>query len=326
MNKFISALILLITSLIVTSCDKDIQVNDDYKNISIVYGLINPNDSVSYIRIEKAFLSNGDIYQDAQVADSNIYPYKLDVKIYSENRTIEFDTITIYNKNEGVFYAPKMTVYYAVTKGLFNTNDTYYLEVRNPKTGDLITSSSKLIDGSKIRFDYPNFSVSFVSDKEVTFKSIPGARLYQLNVRFHYTEGFLNNGDTIFSQHYVDWIFPTYTSRELSGGEDMLMPYVGAEFFSNLKNNIPIKPNVFRYIGQTEFILSTADDIFNIYMDVNKPSTSIVIDRPTFTNIENGYGIFASRSNGGGFYNLNLQTQLELRNMEDLNFVQMPTK
>ncbi|NOR87558.1 MAG: DUF4249 family protein [Bacteroidales bacterium] len=328
MNKIFPIILLLLAATIWTSCEKGIEINDDYKDITIVYGLINPNDSVSYLRIEKAFLSNGDIYQDALNPDSNLYSYKLDVKILADDgsRTIEFDTITIYNKEDGIFYSPKMVVYYAVTKNLLDKDKTYNLEITNPKTGDFISSSTGLVDGSRINFGYPNFSVSFINDKSVTFRSIKGARLYQLNIRFHYTEGLLVRGDTIFSEHYSDWLFPGITSRSLDGGEEMAIPYIGNEFYTNLLNTIPVKENVFRYSGQAEFILSMADDIFNIYMDINKPSTSIVLDRPAYTNIENGYGIFASRSFFSDYYGLNLLSIGKLREYESLNFVQRPIK
>ncbi len=321
MNRLFAALFLVALGLFTMSCDKEIDINDDYEDIAIVYGLLNPNDSISYLRIEKAYLSDGDIYQAAQVADSNLFPNKLDVKVYSNNRVITFDTITIYNKKEGIFYAPKMVVYYAVTKGLLNVNDTYNLEIKNPETGQLITSSTSLIDGSSIRFDYPNLSITFESDKAVTFKSIENGRLYQLNLRFHYTEGLLSGSDTTFSEHYVDWIFPGITSKELYGGEDLFIEYSGEEFYSNLLNAIQYKDNVVRMIGQCEVILGVADETFNVYMDVNKPSASIVIDRPAFTNIENGYGIFASRSYGGGLYSLNNFTKNRLKTFEQMNFI-----
>lgn len=321
MNKLYSIFLLLILPFFWVSCDKEVELLDDYQDITIVYGLINPNDSISYIRIEKAFLSDGDIYQAAQVPDSNLYPYKLNVRIYSQNTSIIFDTITVYNKQEGIFYAPKMQVYYAVTDGKLNTEESYNLEITNPKTGDVVTSSTKLIDGSSIRFDYPNFSISFENDKSIEFKTIPDARLYQLNIRFHYTEGLINGSDTAFSEHYVDWVFPAIKSQDLYGGDNMDIPYIGEQFYSNLINTIPYKDNVVRFIGQCEVILSTADDTFDVYLEVNKPSTSIIIERPSFTNIENGYGIFATRSNGGGLYNLNLQSKGHLKSIEELNFV-----
>ncbi|NPD46436.1 MULTISPECIES: hypothetical protein [unclassified Lentimicrobium] len=321
MNRLYAIILFLTIPFMWMSCDKDVKILDDFKDITIVYGLMNPNDSISYIRIERAYLTNGDIYQSAQIADSNLYPYKLDVKIKSGNQTITFDTVTIFNKNEGIFYAPKMQVYYAVTKGKFNSDNNYDLEISNPKTGSLITSTSKFHNGSGLRFDYPNFSITFESDKVVEFKSIANARTYQLNLRFHYMEQILN--DTTTRQYkYVDWVFPTYSSLTLTGGENMEVPYIGEEFYANLMNNIPPAGNLKRYYGQIELILSTADDTFNTYLEVNKPSSSLVIDRPAFTNIENGYGIYAGRSSGGGFYRMNLQTISKVKTLPDLNFVE----
>ena len=118
MNKIFAFLAFVITLAVFTSCDKDIEINDDYKDITIIYGLLDPTDSISYLRIEKAFLSNGDIYQAAQIPDSNIFSYKLDAKLLDKDGdvVVVFDTTTIYNKEEGIFYAPVMQVYYAVAE------------------------------------------------------------------------------------------------------------------------------------------------------------------------------------------------------------------
>jgi len=326
MNKIFTAILLLSISLSWVSCEKGVQINDDYQNITIVYGLIDPLDSLSYVRIEKAFLTDGDIFQAAQVPDSNSYPYKLDVKMTSETtgHIINFDTLTVFNKDDGIFYAPKMMVYSAVTKNLLNTEDTYDLEIHNPKTGEIITSKSKLIDGSGIRFknNYPNNSAWFHKDKSVKFNPITDARIYQLNIRFHYTEGLVNNGDTTFSSHYVDWVFPSVYRSQNQEGNEIEVKIIGDEFYANLVNNIPYKENVFRYDGPVDFIVSVADNTFNTYMEINKPSSSLVIDRPEYTNIENGYGLFASRSKGGGTYPLHDLSVIKLRSYESLNFVQ----
>lgn len=320
MNRLYVLILFLAIPFMWMSCEKDVKILDDFKDITIVYGLINPNDSISYLRIERAFLTNGDIYESAQIADSNLYPYKLDVKIKSGNQTITFDTVTIFNKNEGIFYAPKMQVYYAVTKDKINSNDEYKLEINNPVTGSFISSSSEFHDGSGLKFDYPNFSITFEYNKVVEFKSIKNARTYQLNLRFHYMEQ-TRNDTTTRAYKYVDWIFPTYNSLTLTGGENMGVPYIGEEFYANLINNIPATENLDRYFGEIELILSTADDTFNTYLEVNKPSSSLVVDRPAFTNIENGYGIFAGRSNGGGLYRMNNQTKTRVKTLPGLNFI-----
>jgi hypothetical protein len=59
-------------------------------------------------------------------------------------------------------------------------------------------------------------------------------------------------------------------------------------------------------------------------MKVNGPSTSLVQDRPEFTNIENGIGLFSSRYLKKRNLQLNPLTEQEIINMEDLSFVKSP--
>lgn len=320
MKKLVLFIILFASSLFWLSCDKEVELLADYKDITIVYGLINPLDSISYIRIEKAYLTDGNILDAAQIADSNQYPYKLDVKMKSGNQNIVFDTITVHNKEGGIFYAPDMQVYYAVTKDALVENQEYQLEITNPKSGKVITSSTSPVDASRIDFTYPPFlTIDMTKDKTVKFESIAGVRLYQLNIRFHYAEYNINTGDSTL--HYVDWVFPTAKTDFLDGGEEVVYPYIGEQFYSNLLANIPFKEGIERYNGQMELIVSAADENFNTYMEVNNATNySLVIDRPSYTNIENGYGLFASRSTQDKFYNLSQPSIVKLTTYDQMNF------
>lgn len=318
MKKIYLFILLLSSSLFWISCDKDVKLLADYKDIPVVYGLINPIDSISYLRIEKAFLTDGDVFEAAAIADSNLYPYKLNVRLYSDNVNIAFDTMTVHNKEGGIFYSPDMQVYYAVTKDLLNDEDEYFLEITNPVTGKIVTSSTNLIDGSRMAIDYPRNKISFQTDKSIEFKSIANGRLYEVNLRYHYKEVNINTNDTTW--HYVDWILPSQTSLYLTGGESMYFLYSGDAFYANLLQNIPVNNSVFRLTGDCDVIVSVADETFNVYMDVNSPSTSLVIDRPSFTNIENGYGIFASRTYQVKSAPLTANSISILRSYEELNF------
>jgi len=318
MKKIYLFILLLSSSLFWISCDKDVELLAEYEDIPIVYGLINPVDSVSYLRIEKAFLTNGDIFEAAAEPDSNLYSYKLNVRLYSDNMSITFDTMTVHNKEGGIFYSPDMQVYYAVTKDLLNDEDKYFLEITNPVTGKVVTSSTSLIDGSRMSIDYPRNKISFQTDKSIEFKSIENGRLYDVNIRFNYKEVNVNTNDTTW--HYVDWVLPSQTSLNLTGGESMYFLYSSSAFYSNLLQKIPVNNSVFRLTGNCDVIVSVADETFNVYMDVNTPSTSLVIDRPSFTNIENGYGIFASRTYQVKTAPLTSQSIGILRTYEELNF------
>ncbi|MBK8876748.1 MAG: hypothetical protein IPN13_23830 [Bacteroidetes bacterium] len=57
MNMKLTAICGLIAgSMLFSACDNDIDLLAPYKEIGVVYGLINPKDTVQYVRIQRAFL------------------------------------------------------------------------------------------------------------------------------------------------------------------------------------------------------------------------------------------------------------------------------
>jgi hypothetical protein len=125
---------LFIVLFISTSCDKTLNVNAEWKDITIVYGLLDQNDSVQYIKITKAFLGEGDALTFSKIADSSNYKEKLEVTMEEWDKPTQydstlknvyvFDTTTIYNKEAGdsIFYFPVQLVY---------KNKAYYQEHKN---------------------------------------------------------------------------------------------------------------------------------------------------------------------------------------------------
>jgi len=304
----------------ILSCSKEIDLLDDYKDIPIIYGVIDAEDSISYIRIQKAYLSDGNIYESAQIADSNLYSYKLDVKIQSGNQSIIFDTITIDNKDSGLFFTPRTQMYYAVTKDLLNINQTIELEVSNPVTGNVATSSAVLPDASGIVFTHPVYFISFESDTRVDFKTLEGIRIYQLCMRFHYMEMLPNDSSTCVYK-YTDWMFNFQKSRTLYGGEMISFPVKSASFYANLMNTIPPADELERYHGMIELIVYTSEESLYSYYESELPSNSVVMHKVQFTNIDNGFGVFAGMSSDNRFLRINNQSKTRIRNLEGLNFV-----
>ncbi len=322
MRKIWIISMITIISIAMLSCSKDIEVNDDYKDITIVYGLLDSEDSLSYIRIEKAFLSQGNIYQDAQIADSNQYPYKLEVSVSDANGThIIFDTTTVYNKEDGIFYKDKMKVYMADTKGKLQPNTVYTLKVYNPINGQEQTSQCKLLDASTFIYDgyYPGPRVSFIKTHDVRFKTIPNVSAYQLLIRFHYIDSLTT--DHSLSYHHVDMLTPVLFNNANAVGTRVNIGVNGDSWFDNLKAKIPVKPNVLRFEDKVDFIIYMADTDYKTYMEIHQPNSSLVIDRPEFTNITNGYGLFAARTKYISQHKLNGKTVLALQAIPELNFV-----
>lgn len=313
-------LLSILVLLIFSTCNKDIKLLDDYKDTTIVYGLINPNDSISYIRIEKAFFTGGDVFEAVQIQDSNQFNYKLDVKLIQGKKTITFDTITIFNKEDGIFYAPKMLMYYAVTKDLLNTTDSLYLEIFNPKTKEYTTSSTFLHNGLLINYVYPILTIAFENEYYIQFKSLPNTRQYKLDLRFNYMEQ-IHDDESSREYKYIDWAFPIFTTSNSYGDEVVKFFQYGETFYDLVVEHIKPTDVLERYFGSIELKITSGDNVLKNYVDTHRPGASLVSGQQEYTNIKNGYGVFAARSGTEGFYRLHLTTIYRLQKLKELNFI-----
>lgn len=289
---------------LISACSTDFEINADWKEITVVYGLLDQNDSVHYIKVTKAFLGSGNALAFAQNPDSSSYGNNIEVKVqeYSNgviNNEFYLDTLTVFNKEEGAFYYPKQLVYWFKNKNL-NPENTYKLVIKNKLNGKIISSETQLVrDFSVIKPSPSSSSVMFHTLNPVIVKwySAKFGRLYQLIIRFNYKEENLATGIT--TNKYLDWNLGSQSSKGIDGDEDMESNYYGESFYSFLGNAIQVDPNIKRYttIPNINFMFSVAGDDFATYMEVNKPSTDIIQERPEYTNINNGIGIFSSRFN-----------------------------
>ena len=74
---------LLVFSMVFMACETDFDVNANWKEVTVVYGLLDQSEQEQYIKINKAYLGEGDALQLATIADSvNYDPSDLEVKIY----------------------------------------------------------------------------------------------------------------------------------------------------------------------------------------------------------------------------------------------------
>ncbi|HIK62595.1 MAG TPA: hypothetical protein EYG01_01145, partial [Flavobacteriales bacterium] len=113
---------LLVFSMVFMACETDFEVNTSWKEVTIVYGPLDQSEAQQYIKINKAFLGEGNALQMASVADSSNYnPEDLEVIIYKVKEgafgaydTIGFvtlDTTTSIIKDDGLFSTEKNIIY-----------------------------------------------------------------------------------------------------------------------------------------------------------------------------------------------------------------------
>jgi len=337
-SAIISALLLV---FLFQSCDNEVSTIGEWEDITAVYGLLNQNDSISYIKITKAFLGEGNALTFAQVTDSSEYDIRLEVSVeeYNEGqyvKTIDFDTTTVYNKEEGIFYSGSQQVYKAVTKNMLDDGNTYKLVIHNPETGKTITGETSLVDGSMVinkpiinNAARPTINIQDNEyPKEVQVTTTKNGRRYGVYATFHYEEVFVGNTTPV--QKSIVWrSFPVRKSSGIEGGDETLnFDFITHSFWDWLIESVPYEDLDTedsveeRYAGQLVFTFEVAEDQFNTYMEVNEPTTSIVQDRPEFTNIENGIGLFSARySKERAFFLSEVSSNMLWNDFYELKFI-----
>jgi len=341
------ALLFLLPILAIThySCETDFDVTADYKEIAIVYGLLSQNDTTHYLRITKAFLGDGNALVYALNPDSSSFGTLIDVKLLEMSdtdvlREIIFDTVTIHNKdagdvnyldNKGDFYAPDQLMYKA--NAILDPARNYKLMVRNRSTGYEIESVTNLVlDFTITKPTAPannlpklDFKREPVSNQKIEWNSAANGRLYQPVIQFYYKETSLpNTADTIL--RFFEWIFPAVNSKSLVGGEKMIIEFSSEEFYRLCEEKVPypdasVENNVnIRIADYFNLKFVVAGDEFSTYLDVNSPTTGLLLEKPTYTNIENGLGVFSSRYTKNRIVRVGDNIKKDLMNTTELHF------
>lgn len=311
------------------SCSTKVDLYADYKDIPIIYGLIDATQDTNYVKIVRAFSGSDDASINANevalIADSCNYPGKLNAYIvqyesnygdeyYPTGDTIFLDTITIHDKEEGAFYAPNQKVYYTTRAFRANTatrHFKYRLEI--PKGNDTVVSETGVVGGEN--FQIFTSKVDFVSEandktSKITFRKADNAVVYYLKMQFFYRE--IKQGvETVKEVHQA---FPAMAADDMMAENDIYtIKYSQNLLFVLLESAIGGDTlNVTRYFG--DFYLSLAaggEELYN-YIQVNQQAGGFSQTIPDYTNIHGGYGVFSSRVNLEKKVGLTPRTQIDL--------------
>lgn len=310
-------LLLLPISLALFSCKETLDPISNFKETAVVYGLLDQNDSIHYVKITRAFIGPGNALQIAQNPDSSYFnAVNAVVEEYingvSTGRSWSLRDTVIDNKNEnGAFYAPDQQLYVFYSKGLDNSsnptqtalldNATYRLKATINNGLFEINGETSLVSGISTNTDAPTYSFKFI-DNEGAYRST--------TVAVTVGNSFVVN--TSMDVHYTDFIGSAETPRtlkinlgetECEPGDNKQFIANGATFYQAIASHCAAngEPLVDKrnFTGLTIRVVGGHDDLYK-YMLVNQPSSSLAQSKPTFTNLTatNEHpviGIFSSR-------------------------------
>ena len=284
------------------SCETDFDVNANWKDVTIVYGLIDPNNEDQLIKINKAYLGQGDAIQMASISDSTNYdPSNLIVKIHRVREQVfnTYDTLstvvltdTVLDKDDGLFSTDDNIIYtFKKPSSFYNTNSIYVLEILNLSSGQKVTSETEIINSFSFESLNPSFEWGLYNGeladslrfrtKNIEWQNSKNGVIYQLDILINYLESGIVKS--------LSWSQPIV---EYSSG-NMSLKIKGDQFFQFLENNLD--NNTTKQFLNLDLVMTIGAQDLKTYIDVNQPFSGIVQERPVFSNIDNGVGLFSSR-------------------------------
>ena len=301
--------------LVFLSCEKkDFSVNSPKnEEVTVVYGLLDPDAGTHYIKIYKGFLTEGSAYDAAKDPSRYSYGDSIDVRIDEYNgsklvRSIRFDTTTAIPKDSGLFSYPIQCLYCA--KARLKPEYRYLLHIENRYSHKIIEAETQLVGDIYITYPVLNLAreISFPeSDLRIKYKNKSGVppACYEASITYHYTET-LNNGNTRRGEPVV-W----YVGKDFYNTPRMSIPFQGETFFRKIAEGVKDDPEV-KSRHTDSIVLNLykgADDLFK-YIQASTIGTGINQEKIGYTNIrsyaspeafaegksdDNGLGIFSSK-------------------------------
>ena len=314
--------------LIFNSCSSDFDLNAPYKSVPIVYGLLDQTLDTQFIKINRSYLGDANNVQSASINDSTHYQSIVaSVREYDIGDTINpinsypLEEMWVSNIEDGIFYEDSQKIYFFVTDGVLSGSDTVYLNDERiyklfldvPDTDEDVTAKTELIDGSGLSYNLlykltlKTFGFNLLNDvdlgtepvyndHQVFWETAKKAKRYELLMKFHFDE--VSYSGQVVSKS-ISWNLGSQTSINSEGGGELNKKFNGLAFFELINSKLSGYSDEAsvekRIIDKVEFIVTAGNEDLNIYMDVNEPATGVVTERPSFTNINNGLGIFASK-------------------------------
>lgn len=320
-------LILLFFLFGITACETDFDVTSDWKEIPIVYGLLDRSNSVQYIRINKSYLGEVDALDAAQVLDSLYFDESMEVRIksfrfgigsnpdnpnlfnYQDN--INYDRNDVlervrledegYEKEDGTF-ANDPAYVYKYTRQL-DEDRGYVLEFTTP-AGEKIRAFTPIVEdikitrpqeGSNLNLEIANNSEDF----EVRWNNADNASIFDITFDLVYSEAPTIDLENDVFKSIVWTPVRNYDVEQAAIGTNYYSRSIQKESFYNYLNSvIPKDDSKLRFLQSLRIKVFGANEEYRNYINANAAQTGISSGqvKPEYSNIDGGLGIFSTVS------------------------------
>lgn len=292
-----SFIITLLAVIFVASCSNEIELNEDFIEYPVTYGILNPNDTVQYIRIERLFSAIGQSALEVAKNPDSIYYENIAVILLDISSSNEYELKKIdvndegLTREDGVFAGSPNYLYKINSNEITILPGKKYSLIVLDSQGDTLTSATTEIvrdmniyipNGSRpIKFTY----ISFFN---TAWEGGANAGYFDLILEINIKERDIN-GDNIWRDTTIYWKVGEYIGQQN-------YRFQGEDFFRFLGDNLEFDPNIRRKFINFNLIVRGVGRELKEYIDILNFDTGISSSQqlPTYSNMSNGFGVFSS--------------------------------
>jgi len=293
--------LLILSGVFLMGCSTDFETEFGGSTLPVVYSLIDPQDSVHYLRLSRTFKGGDNAFLSARNPDSVAFrDAVVKLEFYTEQgwkyNEFQFEPVLPFDKAEGIFTNLGDQLF-KLEKNLFDRfiPGTHLLLNMNIPGYQMISSSyvehlrpTRITAPRKGLMTY--ISLYPPNPIKVHFEDLKHFTNYELHVRLNYTNVFSDGSEeTAFAEkRYLRKSSNTNPNRT----SEIIVTIAGDNLFAAIQQDIPKNPEVkYRRIGDIDFWVFTGSPVFNEYQELNKYASDNA--GTPVTNIVNGTGIFA---------------------------------
>lgn len=295
--KWILGAFLALCTLV--SCNNDLVVVDNWKDIPVTWALLNPSDTAHYIKVEKAFLDpNQSALEIARIPDS-LYYSNLAVSLKRINTGEIFNMERVDGADEG--YPRKDGIFAEIPNYLYKIKasdinlvpkDKYELILDRGGDLDLVKANTFIMAEPKLRNRSDGKVLAFRRNSTFTLSwdAVENAGLYEVHMKMNYREKSESTGN-VYTQKSFEWVL----GRNITG---LRHEMDGIAFFQAVNTNVPHDPTATRIFESIDIILWVAGKELQEFIRITEANTGLTStqDVPSYTNMSEGLGIFSSRN------------------------------
>jgi hypothetical protein len=277
------------------SCSTEFDINSTNQDTPIVYCILNTADSFQYVRLEKTYLIDQAALEYPPHPDSIIFPGEIVVSLerWQNDKVVEtfrFKPTQAIVKDTGFFPTEKNILYEAKAKIL--PEQLYRLYIYIGSKEKVLYAETHTLGALRVDDPIP-LSVRKVSLYEgnnytCRWEPVAKAGVYQVMLRLNYNE----TKDGITTLKSINW--PQGYSNPGSNIEYLSKDISGARFMHILDETLEAEPGVVRQVVDVDFQILSGGVELKYYIESTAPSEGALMEKPVYTNVTNGIGLFSS--------------------------------